>query len=278
MNAEKVSLRQLIIQLFIQKRTYVYYALIIQLFAIIFFLIVGQFDNFSFMIDNHLIVTDKGPFSNIIFQLFFMTSAIIDMFFCGVLCWQNQRINLSQTWHLVPVSSSKLYLGNLISSLLECAYIFIVQIASIFLIGWIAVKTMTDTNEISIVKGYFSFNFSTIIQSLLMLVLLVLGIFLFVDFCNFFGSVIAETLPVKNTKILRWIIMLVLAIIGIYLVYQANINFEKYYYKLVIAKPNIGPNFITYTIGESNLEMFIEDIILAIFDWIMINKYFEPKN
>ena len=278
MNAEKVSLRQLIIQLFMQKKAYVYYALIIQLFAIIFFLIVGQFDHFSFFIDNHWIVTDKGPFSNIIFQLFFMTSAIIDMFFCGVLCWQNQRVNLSQTWHLVPTSSSKLYLGNLISSLLECAYIFIVQMATISIIGLIVVKTMTNANEVSIIKGYFSFNSSTIIQSLLMLVLLVLGIFLFVDFCNFFGSFIAETLPVKNTKLLRWIIMSLLAIIGMYLFYQANMVFERYYYKLAIARPNIGPNFIFYTIGEGNLEMFIEDLILGFFDWIMINKYFEPKN
>lgn len=57
-----------------------------------------------------------------------MTTIFADIIFTGLLCWQNEKINLSQTWHLVPISDVKLWLINIFSSIAECAYIFIIQV------------------------------------------------------------------------------------------------------------------------------------------------------
>ena len=54
---------------------------------------------------------------------------------------RNEKVNLSETWNLIPVSSGKLWLNNIFSSLLTCAYIFIVQNV---LLALVALSTKND--------------------------------------------------------------------------------------------------------------------------------------
>ena len=57
-----------------------------------------------------------------------LKTPIADVIFVGLLCWQNEKINLSQTWQLAPASSVKIWLINMLSSLVECIYIFVIQV------------------------------------------------------------------------------------------------------------------------------------------------------
>lgn len=42
--------------------------------------------------------------------------------------WQNEKEYSSQTWRLVPISSSKFYLANILSAIVNGLYLVLIQI------------------------------------------------------------------------------------------------------------------------------------------------------
>ena len=51
-----------------------------------------------------------------------------DMAYVVLSAWQNEKEYSSQTWRLVPISSSKFYLANILSAFVNGLYLVLIQI------------------------------------------------------------------------------------------------------------------------------------------------------
>ena len=79
--------------------------------------------------------SNKGREINTVLSEIGLTSTVIaDLVITIILCWQNERINSSQTWQLIPLASSAKYIANVLSSVLGCIYIFIIQLLINFIL------------------------------------------------------------------------------------------------------------------------------------------------
>ena len=110
-------------QMWTQKRKFIYLVFLINIFAVVFlsgyFLLFKNWNGLANLPSKNL-----GQFWR---NNFVYVTLYIDFAFCAITCWQNEKINLSQTWHLAASDERKTYLANIFSSLLACGYFFLLQ-------------------------------------------------------------------------------------------------------------------------------------------------------
>lgn len=121
---ELTSFGNLFKQMWVQKSKYIYLLFVINLFTIAFLSIfawgTGNYDLTFFYTPTH----NLGSFWR--YNMATLT-IYFDIAFCAVTCWQNEKINMSQTWHLAAVDERKTYLANVFSSLIACGVFFLLQ-------------------------------------------------------------------------------------------------------------------------------------------------------
>lgn len=270
------STKALFKQMFFQKQRYANLVLLIQTFAVIFMLLMGIIFN-----RNNPINTLSSGFAgndniwSTILGLGAITTFFADITFLGLMCWQNEKINLSQTWQLIPTSSSKIWLINIISSLVECFYVGIIQVV----IGLIVLIIDGYSSNINPFGGKFTLDNSDVVgfaEEIMALIGLCLIIFAFVSFTNLLTRAIADQLPIKNAAI-KLIVMAVLVIIGIVIAARINDQVTTMYYNHVLAKTGEFTKVSIDTIGVTALEYWIGSILLGIIDCLLIQNVVEPK-
>ncbi|MBN3488249.1 ABC transporter permease [Lactobacillus acidophilus] len=272
------SAKALFKQMLLQKRRYAHLVLLVQTFAVIFMFFMDLILNHQNSITEFSNTFFRGKSDNpleIILGLGIMTTIFADIIFTGLLCWQNEKINLSQTWHLVPISDVKLWLINIFSSIAECAYIFIIQV----LVG--AIVFMLDLGGSlfkEITKIFFKASFWVTVEQfgeqILYLVGLVLVIFTFVSFANLLTRTITDQLPIKNTTTIKLSVMAILVIIAVTIALKLNDQLTMFYihYAVNDAIANVWDWF-----RISILEYWIVAIVLGLIDSFLISKFVEPK-
>lgn len=271
-------------QLFVQKRRYAHLILLVQVFAIVFLTIlfsvtssnkdsVGALLQIGFSNSNH-------NFWAIPFGIAIVSSILGDLIITGLLCWQNEKINNSQTFQLIPFSTSQIWLTNLFSSLLTCAYIFIIQIICCWLMA-VPVVIYDKGNIFSETAKLFGFDqgdFSSILQTLEFLIVLVLLIFASVTFVNYASKIISEILPLNNNKWLRFVIIAVIVVIGLYFAQEINDYLVNYYIvNTEIVRQNGGEFIYENPMWLENIEEIIALIIIGGIDLWLGHKYWEPR-
>lgn len=273
------SSKALFKQMFIQKRRYADLVLLIQTFAVAFMFLMGIiFGGNSNPINN--IASSFAGSKNIwdlILSLGILTTFLADITFLGLMCWQNEKINLSQTWQLIPASGSRIWIINIVSSIVECAYIFVIQVV----IGLVVVTIDSYSHNINPFAGTsFGANISfwestwALIEELLTLVGLVLIIFAFVSLTNLLTRTIADQLPMKNTTGIRLVVMAILVIVGVIIALQINDQIMTFYYNHLVSHSR---DAAMDTLGISALEYWIGAILFGIINCLLIEKFVEPK-
>ncbi|WP_308554873.1 ABC transporter permease [uncultured Lactobacillus sp.] len=271
------STKALFKQMFLQKRRYANLVLLIQTFAVIFMLLMGIIFN-----RNNPINTLSSGFAgneniwSTILGLGAITTFFADITFLGLMCWQNEKINLSQTWQLIPTSSSKIWLANILSSLVGCFYVGVIQVV----IGLIVLIIDGYSSNINPFGGKFTLDNSDIVgfaEEILVLVGLCLIIFAFVSFTNLLTRAITDQLPIKNVAAIKLIVMAVLVIIGIVIAARINDQVTMMYYNHVLTKTGEFAKVSIDTIGVTALEYWIGSILLGIIDCLLIQNIVEPK-
>ena len=260
------STKALFKQMFLQKRRYANLVLLIQTFAVAFMFLMG------------VIFKGNGNPINMILVLGVFTTFFADVTFLGLMCWQNEKINLSQTWQLIPASGSKIWIINIVSSIVECAYIFVIQIV----IGLVVVTIDSFSHHINPFVGTsFGANISfiesawSLIEELLTLVGLCLIIFAFVSLANLLTRTIADQLPMKNTTAVRLVVMAILVIVGVIIALRINDQVLTMYTNHLFARAHRAID--VDTLGVSALEYWIGAILLGIINCLLIQKFVEPK-
>lgn len=266
-------------QMFLQKRRYADLVLLVQVFAVAFMFLMGIiFRGNSNPINNiSSVFAGNDNIWDLILGLGVLTTFFADITFLGLMCWQNEKINLSQTWQLIPASSSKIWVFNIISSIVECAYIFVIQVV----IGLIVLIIDSYSHHINPFSGTsFGANISfvesawALIEELLALVGLCLIIFAFVSLINFLTRTITDQLPVKNTTGIRLVVMAILVIVGVIIAMQINDQMMTIYYNHLAAH---SETIDMDNIGLAALEYWIGSILLGIINCLLIQKFVEPK-
>lgn len=266
-------------QMFLQKRRYADLVLLVQVFAVAFMFLMGIiFRGNSNPINNiSSVFAGNDNIWDLILGLGVLTTFFVDITFLGLMCWQNEKINLSQTWQLIPASSSKIWVFNIISSIVECAYIFVIQVV----IGLIVLIIDSYSHHINPFSGTsFGANISfvesawALIEELLALVGLCLIIFVFVSLINFLTRTITDQLPVKNTTGIRLVVMAILVIVGVIIAMQINDQMMTIYYNHLAAH---SETIDMDNIGLAALEYWIGSILLGIINCLLIQKFVEPK-
>ncbi|WP_288299924.1 ABC transporter permease [uncultured Lactobacillus sp.] len=266
-------------QMFLQKRRYADLVLLVQVFAVAFMFLMGIiFRGNSNPINNiSSVFAGNDNIWDLILGLGVLTTFFADITFLGLMCWQNEKINLSQTWQLIPASSSKIWVFNIISSIVECAYIFVIQVV----IGLIVLIIDSYSHHINPFSGTsFGANISfvesawALIEELLALVGLCLIIFVFVSLINFLTRTITDQLPVKNTTGIRLVVMAILVIVGVIIAMQINDQMMTIYYNHLAAH---SETIDMDNIGLAALEYWIGSILLGIINCLLIQKFVEPK-
>ena len=266
-------------QMFLQKRRYADLVLLVQVFAVAFMFLMGIiFRGNSNPINNiSSVFAGNDNIWDLILGLGVLTTFFADITFLGLMCWQNEKINLSQTWQLIPASSGKILIFNIISSIVECAYIFVIQVV----IGLIVLIIDSYSHHINPFSGTsFGANISfvesawALIEELLALVGLCLIIFAFVSLINFLTRTINDQLPVKNTTGIRLVVMAILVIVGVIIAMQINDQMMTNYYNHLAAH---SENIDIDNIGLAALEYWIGSILLGIINCLLIQKFVEPK-
>lgn len=266
-------------QMFLQKRRYADLVLLVQVFAVAFMFLMGIiFRGNSNPINNiSSVFAGNDNIWDLILGLGVLTTFFVDITFLGLMCWQNEKINLSQTWQLIPASSGKIWIFNIISSIVECAYIFVIQVV----IGLIVLIIDSYSHHINPFSGTsFGANISfvesawALIKELLALVGLCLIIFAFVSLINFLTRTITDQLPVKNTTGIRLVVMAILVIVGVIIAMQINDQMMTIYYNHLAAH---SETIDMDNIGLAALEYWIGSILLGIINCLLIQKFVEPK-
>ena len=266
-------------QMFLQKRRYADLVLLVQVFAVAFMFLMGIiFRGNSNPINNiSSVFAGNDNIWDLILGLGVLTTFFVDITFLGLMCWQNEKINLSQTWQLIPASSGKIWIFNIISSIVECAYIFVIQVV----IGLIVLIIDSYSHHINPFSGTsFGANISfvesawALIEELLALVGLCLIIFAFVSLINFLTRTITDQLPVKKTTGIRLVVMAILVIVGVIIAMQINDQMMTIYYNHLAAH---SETIDMDNIGLAALEYWIGSILLGIINCLLIQKFVEPK-
>lgn len=102
-----------------KKRRSVYLLALLQLVAASIFALWGLFSNGGFS------NSDK-PVAWFVMVCTF--APLADMAYVVLSAWQNEKEYSSQTWRLVPISSSKFYLANISSAIVNGLYLVLIQI------------------------------------------------------------------------------------------------------------------------------------------------------
>ncbi|WP_240405229.1 ABC transporter permease [Lactobacillus crispatus] len=256
-------------QMFVQKRPYANLVLLLQVFAVIFLLVMALLDKSNLA---YLNISKDSNWLDRLLSAGMLETPIADVIFVGLLCWQNEKINLSQTWQLAPASSVKIWLINMLSSLVECIYIFVIQV----ILGFVAAMIDNLSHHYSLLHDLVDAKVtwadaSLLIEFLLFLTGTVLVIMTFVSFANFLTKVIVDQLPVNNNIVIKLFVMAVIVIIAILIAEQLNEQITAMYLHRFAKEAAYDP------LGISVVEYFAGAIVLGAIDSYLMSKFVEPK-
>lgn len=258
-----------------QKRKFLYLVFLINICVVIFlsgyFLIFKSWHGLSDAPARNLGQFWRNNFAGV--------TLYIDFAFCAVICWQNEKINLSQTWHLAASDERKTYLANIFSSLLACGYFFFLQqiVNTLLLIPSLGAECFAQAFRefglypVKMIPGVESVNNQMIIFRWIFIVLIILIIFFFVSFANFVSWVITDFLPFKSTLWARLLIIAILVIVAVYcgMIFMAKLN------GFIDKRPALQ---VTDPVWLDDLCFLGVSLILGILDLALVKKFVEAKD
>lgn len=267
-------------QMFLQKVRYVHLVLLVQTFAVLFMTIISWLTND----EGNIFIFFYNPRDyniwDLILGLGWVTTIFADIIFVALLCWQNEKINLSQTWQLVPVSSIKMWLVNIFSSLIQCVYIFVIQLGIGFVVLLLDFLSLHE-NLAPEIKSFFGLSggyswsdFWPFLEFLLNLVGICLIIFTFVSFADLLTRTITDQLPGKNTTGIKILVMAILVIVAVIIAFRFNDQMTAMYIRHAMKNGNEGYIDI---IAIEIAEFFGGSVLLGIIDSYLMQRFAEPR-
>lgn len=230
---------------------------------------------------------------SVFMQIFTILSPVVDGIYLVVSAWKNEQVYGSTTWRLVPVSSAKLYLGNLLSDIVNGVYLVLLQIAGLVIscLPMLFDKSVRQGlgilfsnkkdglfNPITLreIGNEFKENggqgISLLLSFLIAVLMIVLIIYAGITLLNLSSRVIADFLPEKFNRFYRFVVIIALFII----LFISSINFiGKLYYNLSIATSLEVRSLENF--GAFNVSVGIFVVIFSLINIWLLSRYYEGK-
>lgn len=233
---------------------------------------------------------DKFKVSESIFYFFIMmllSSGLADLAYIVISTWQNERIYKYQTWRLIPISSTKTYLGNILSGFVAGLYLVVIQIClvlistlPIFISKNVRIQIGDAVHHFQQVKAnilwdkfWSIFSWGDILSACIALFLFAILVYSAVSTIDLSSKVIADFLPEKLNKIARFCVIVVLVILGFILISKLLTEFALFYNSLF----NFNKAVSSQGMWTSNATFLTLDIILSIINIWLLKAYHESK-
>ncbi|QNQ83570.1 hypothetical protein FP435_03485 [Lactobacillus sp. PV037] len=229
----------------------------------------------------------------VLVQIFSILAPIVDMLYLVISAWKNEQVYGSTTWRLVPVSSTKLYLGNLLSDIIGGIYLGLLQIVGVILTSLPLLFNKDVRRGLGILfsnkkDGLFNpvtlreignglkdggLEFISLVLSFLIALLLIILIFYTgVTLLNLSSRVIVDFLPEKFNRLYRFIVLTVLFIVLLI----SSLNFiEKLYNNLSIALSLMSGSLESFGVFNVSVGIFV--VIFSLINIWLLKNYYEGK-
>lgn len=218
------------------------------------------------------------------FVLVFTLAPLADIAYVVLSTWQNEKEYSSQTWRLVPISSSKFYLANILSAIVNGLYLVLIQIGMgiiTFLPAifskevrtniWEFGQAISKENQAGTLwhKFFATFPIAEMLSAFLAFLLFAILVYSSVTLLNLSSRTITDFIPGNHNKVIRFVIMIIL--VFIFLVIAGNLGG-------LITQLRWGEttnSLIGFT--ESNLIMALIDLILGLLNVWLLKNFHEGK-
>ncbi|QNQ82318.1 hypothetical protein [Lactobacillus sp. PV012] len=229
----------------------------------------------------------------VLVQIFSILAPIVDMLYLVISAWKNEQVYGSNTWRLVPVSSTKLYLGNLLSDIIGGIYLGLLQIVGVILTSLPLLFNKYVRRGLGILfsnKKDGLFNPATLreignefkdggpefillaLSFLIALLLIILIFYTGVTLLNLSSRVIVDFLPEKFNRLYRFIVLTVLFIVLLII----SLNFiEKLYNNLSIALSLMSGSLESFGVFNVSVGIFV--VIFSLINIWLLKNYYEGK-
>lgn len=270
-----------------QKERYANLVLELQAFTILllFALMVPPLYNKRFLSQNpfsflFLIFTGYGTWRGLLSSLAIGTTILADLIFAGLMAWQNEKIDNSQTFQLLPLSTNQVWLVNLFASLLACAYLFIIQVVSSWLLSLPVMICDAQINPWSSLMKFLCCHSSwgNWPLGLIYLTGITLLIFILVTFVNYSSQTIVDFLPGGNSCWLRFVLIAVITVVGLYFALQINDHLTGLFiHDVYIPHKNGGEEIYPSAFWLQNIEVGAGILLFGGLDLWLGHQFWEPR-
>lgn len=273
-------------QLFKQKNRTVYLILAIQLIAAVIMTLIAIFSGSLYINDDPTMAGVKvNYFTTTIFGIvgaFLVFSVIAEPVYLLMTSWRNEKINRSQTWRLAPISDSKFYLANTLSSFASYVYLAVAQIIISLIAALLCYVSSANVRKgvakmcYEISKESPNANWGTFYGDLAEVCILVFlaGLlwYVMISFYHFAYRSVMDFLP-ANSKFVLLLVKLITLVVVIYLFSQ-----------IVAVTTTSMINLASWSNGKFDnslinaiVEFLIFDLIFGGLNLWLINKFVEAK-
>ena len=193
----------------------------------------------------------------------------------------NEKIGRQQTWQLLPISSSKFYLANILSSLVSYIYMGLLQVAIIALDLLFGIMVSDGirkwVNYIFSGTELSNVDVAEIAQGLILGALIVLLStilwYLLIGTYHYLTRAAIEFMPFAGNKLITFLIRVVLLVAFIYALSMIlNVFFDA---RRVIFDPSRAQAFDAMYLA--NLQLLILDIIFGRLNIFLYSRFVEAK-
>lgn len=213
------------------------------------------------------------------FLMFLTLMPFVNIFFLFASSYQNEKLMRTQTWNLIPISTNKLYIANLLSTVGEGIYLVLIQVL-ISLLLLIPVTTMNgfwssmqkQFGSIGEDKLWQYMRLEDVIGLIVFILLIAIFFYCLVSMINISSTVLSDFVSGKYNKFIKFIIEVILLVIAIILLARLS----NFLYTTIVETLQTGM-FQHVLGGKVYVEpgIWVTIIITVILDLIMltINSY-----
>lgn len=159
--------------------------------------------------------------------IFLSLSSIFHLAYLYLIARKAEKINRSQTWRLLPISSSKFFTANTVSSAVSYLYLVVLDVlVALFgsVVSYLASGNVRKSlaivlNELKIED--FHPNLVVGIELAVAVLLLGLFLFVFISFYHFAYVSIVDFLPGKKNKFVLFLLRIISLVAVVYILYWA---------------------------------------------------------
>lgn len=209
--------------------------------------------------------------------LFTGLGILITLVYFVMTSWKNEKINRSQTWRLIPVSSEKLCVANTLSSFVALIWLNIMQLVITVIGGGIIYVSSNDVRKgvsslLNVLgkEHFWQSNWNLFLQFIILSLLAGLAGYITISFYHFITRVVIDFLP-NNTaaKLISVVVRFLMLILVIWLIVKFfDLAGQVYNAAFMFAGP--GDYWII-------LVFMIFDIIFGGINILLIKKFVEAK-